>query len=138
MSGEREKKLRGELVDRREDRSYRQALKLLKRYQTAVLKAKETDAGRVFEILKMEFEKDRGEYDRLFEQAGEVLENAFDFMETAFLNSQEMVVFLSDLNTDSYSIRFLQEYECERYDRYNKELLFEDVSTEIRKRIEAL
>ena len=81
---------------------------------------------------------DRRALDILFDQAGNVLENTFDFMETAFLNSQEMVVFIADLNTDFYSIRFLQEYECERYYQYNKEMLFEDVSTEIRKRIEAL
>ena len=59
-------------------------------------------------------------------------------MEAAFLNSQELVVFLSELNTDFYCIAFLKEYDCERYYRYNKELLFEDRSAQIKKRIEAL
>ncbi|MFQ9395354.1 MAG: hypothetical protein ACLR2E_16490 [Lachnospiraceae bacterium] len=35
-----------------------------------------------------------------FTEAGETLEHAFDFFEAAFLNSQELVVFLSELNTD--------------------------------------
>ena len=59
-------------------------------------------------------------------------------MEAAFLNSQELVVFLSELNTDFYCIAFLKEYDCERYYRYNKDLLFEDRSAQIKKRIEAL
>ena len=54
------------------------------------------------------------------------------------LNSQELVVFLSELNTDFYCIAFLKEYDCERYYRYNQELLFEDRSAQIKKRIEAL
>ena len=54
------------------------------------------------------------------------MEYAFDFMEAAFYNSQEMVMFVSGINTDFYCVRFLETYECERYVRYNKELLFED------------
>lgn len=133
-----EKKRTEELLNRREDLCFRKALEMLRRYQNQVLGSGVFDGNAVFEILKKEFAKDQESLDRLFAQAGNVLENAFDFMETAFLNSQEMVVFVSNLNTDFYCIQFLQEYECERYYRYNKELLFENVSQEIRKRIEAL
>lgn len=35
-------------------------------------------------------------------------------------------------------VRFLETYECERYIRYNKDLLFEDAGAQIRKRIEEL
>lgn len=52
------------------------------------------------------------------------LEHAFDFMEAAFGGSQEMVLFVTELNTGFYSIEFLQEYDCERYYQYNKNLLF--------------
>ena len=55
---------------------------------------------------------------------GERLEHAFDFMEAAFGGSQEMVLFVTELNTGFYSIEFLQEYDCERYYQYNKNLLF--------------
>ena len=58
------------------------------------------------------------------EAAGEKLEHAFDFMEAAFGGSQEMVLFVTELNTGFYSIEFLQEYDCERYYQYNKNLLF--------------
>lgn len=133
-----EKKKAGELLNRREELCYRKAMELLEKYKNAAQGAGKRSGSQVFEALKAEFLKDREAFEELFDQAGEVLENAFDFMEAAFLNSQELVVFVSSLNTDFYSIRFLKEYECERYYRYNKELLFENVSQEIRKRIEAL
>lgn len=133
-----ERKKAGELLNRREELCYRKAMELLEKYKNAAQGAGKRSGSQVFEALKAEFLKDREAFEKLFDQAGEVLENAFDFMEAAFLNSQELVVFVSSLNTDFYSIRFLKEYECERYYRYNKELLFENVSQEIRKRIEAL
>lgn len=42
-----------------------------------------------------------------------------------FGQSQEMVVFITSLNMGFYSVRFLGEYECERYYRYNQTLLFD-------------
>ena len=45
-------------------------------------------------------------------------------MEAAFGGSQEMVLFVTELNAGFYSIEFLQEYDCERYYQYNKNLLF--------------
>lgn len=50
----------------------------------------------------------------------------------------EMVIFVSGINTDYSCVRFLETYECERYIRYNRDLLFEDASQEIRRRIEEL
>jgi len=68
----------------------------------------------------------------LVESSGQKLEHAFDFMEAAFGNGQEMVLFLTELNTGFYSLRFLQEYDCERYYQYNQNLLFSKEEEEIR------
>lgn len=51
------------------------------------------------------------------------LEYAFDFMEQAFLNGQEMVVFLTNLTLGVESSAFLAEHPSERYTRYHKQLL---------------
>ncbi len=66
------------------------------------------------------------------------LEAAFDFMELAFGNSQEMVVFITELNSNVYSIRFLQLYECERYYQYNTNLQFSEKREELARRIQEL
>ena len=67
-----------------------------------------------------------------------MLEFAFDFMEEVFGAGQELVIFVTELNKDPGSVRFLQEYDCERYYRYNKELLFEENRQGIEARLRAL
>ena len=66
------------------------------------------------------------EYESLSEEALRMLEHGFDFMEAAFSAGQEMVIFVTELNTNYYSVNFLRENRCERYYEYNKNLLFED------------
>lgn len=134
LQHEWEQKKKQEILTRREELCYRKAEERLEAYQRVL----EISDQKTFSVLKEAFEKEQGEFEKIFSEAAESLEHAFDFMEEAFLNSQEMVVFLSELNTNFYSIAFLKEYECERYYRYNKDLLFEDVNQQLRKRIEAL
>lgn len=84
------------------------------------------------------FAQEQDDLDAEFEAAGQMLEHAFDFVEAAYGNGQEMVVFITELNSDFYSTCFLQEYECERYYRYNQQLLFEEGSRSIEARLRAL
>ena len=57
--------------------------------------------------------------------AAAALEAAFDFMEQAFAESQEMVVFVTELTVNPVSHAFLTENGCERYFQYNKDLLLD-------------
>ena len=57
--------------------------------------------------------------------ASAALEAAFDFMEQAFAESQEMVVFVTELTVNPVSHAFLTENGCERYFQYNKDLLLD-------------
>lgn len=90
-----------------------------------------SDGPAAWDYVRGLFAKDSDQYEAQREEAGRKLEHGFDFMEAAFGNSQEMVLFVTELNTGFYSVRFLQEYDCERYYRYNKELLFSDEEQEI-------
>ena len=56
-------------------------------------------------------------------KASSALENAFTFMEEAFGEGQEMVVFITELTMDPDASRFITENGCERYFKYNKTLL---------------
>lgn len=88
--------------------------------------------------LRLLFGGESDEYEEMSETALAMLECAFDFMEAAFGESQEMVLFVTELNTNYYSVHFLKENACERYYQYNKSLLFEDREDEIRKRLNGL
>ncbi len=57
------------------------------------------------------------------EAASKALEYAFDFMEQAFPNGQELVVFVTELTLGKEAVMFLAEHNCERYMHYNQELL---------------
>ena len=90
-----------------------------------------TDWNEGFALLRERFSADSDRYEELFDEAGEALEHAFDFMEAAFAGSQELVLFVTELNTGAYSVHFLQDYECERYYQYNRDLLFSREEEEI-------
>jgi len=72
---------------------------------------------------KEAFDRQRGQLKDAEEAAGKMLENAFDFMEEAFADGEEMVIFVTNLTITSECALFLGEYHCGRYQKYNKELL---------------
>ncbi len=138
LKNTREKKQKEGFLERREDLCIRQAVTLLEDYAKLLKQHSEVRGEDAFDLVREAFGEERVSWEDEWDQAGNTLEYAFDFMEAAFYNSQEMVMFVSGINTDFYCVRFLETYECERYVRYNRDLLFEDVSQQIRRRIEEL
>ena len=57
------------------------------------------------------------------DQTMEKLEHAFSFMESAFGEGQEMVVFVTELTMGTESSAFLQDNPSESYQNYNQKLL---------------
>ena len=92
----------------------------------------------IFDRFRELFGDERTELEDLCAHAGQTLEYAFDFMEGTFGSSQEMVVFITELNSSAPAVRFLQENECERYFEYNKNLLFDERRTDILSRLDRL
>ena len=76
--------------------------------------------------IKASFAKDTEERKQLIQTAAAYLENAFAFMESAFGESQEMVIFITELNANKYCARFIRDNGSAKYDRYNKSLLFDE------------
>ena len=163
---EHEAKRAAELLTRREDRVYRDALRRLEEYQHRLLSGKnllnaEREAvngralhlsaegtndqafgqsaagtdGQIFEQLRIWFNEAQDQLDEEETVTGGMLEHAFDFLEAAYGPGQEMVIFITELNSDSGSIQFLKQYECERYYRYNRQLLFEESGRAIEERL---
>lgn len=120
---EREQKKRGELLTRQEDRRLRRLVSTMLGYEAELKRQPPADGEEAFDILRGLFLEERTAYEDLQEAGSTVLEHAFDFLEAAFEPGQEMVVFLTGLHTSSAAIAFLAGTECERCDRYNRELL---------------
>ena len=96
---------------------------LMEKLKAAQQEVTKDSAQSCFEAAKVGFDRQREVLVQTEEAAGAALEHAFDFMEQAFENGEEMVVFVTELTITSESARFLSEHTCERYQTYNKQLL---------------
>lgn len=90
------------------------------------LKAKKALEGELDEKIRSSFAEQTAVRERMIDAASENLECAFDFCEAAFGESQEMVVFITELTVNRYSSWFIDENGCDRYYKYNKGLLFHE------------
>lgn len=98
--------------------------KVTKTYEE--LKAKKALEGELDEGIRSSFAEQTAARERMIDEAAENLECAFDFCEAAFGESQEMVVFITELTVNRYSSWFIGENGCDRYYKYNKGLLFHE------------
>lgn len=132
------RKRKAGLLNRREDYLSRDVETLLLQYEKALRREELEEGGPAWNRIRELFEEENARYETLLAEAGKALEHAFDFMEAAFGDGQEMVVFITELNSGYFSVKFLKEYDCERYYQYNERLLFKDRENEIRTRIDSL
>lgn len=135
LSAERESKLKCGFIGRYEDYLMRDTEGKLNEYALLLDREHIDTHDGAFRRLKERFDEETAEYDRMSECVLSLLEHGFDFLEAAFGAGQEMTIFVTELNTSYYSVRFLKENPCERYYQYNKTLLFEDRENDIRERL---
>lgn len=81
------------------------------------------DAKESFAQAKTGFDIQREALEESEQDASDALEHAFDFMEQAFEDGEEMVVFVTELTLSSEAAMFLAEHTCDRYMTYNEQLL---------------
>ncbi|MCQ2559847.1 MAG: ATPase, partial [Clostridia bacterium] len=66
------------------------------------------------------------------------LHNLFAFLEEVFGAGQEMLLLVTELTVNYYSVKFISSKGSEDYYRYNKELLFQERNQDIGQRMERL
>ena len=65
------------------------------------------------------------------EETGRRLENAFAFLEQSLGESQELVLFATELTAGFHTSWFLQNFGSEAYYRHNRSLLFHDAQAQL-------
>ena len=65
------------------------------------------------------------------------LDHAFAFLEEAFGQGQELVIFVTELTAGLDTSWFIEVFGCDAYFRHNRELLFDDTRRRIREKIQA-
>ena len=97
----------------------------LETYRNEV-KTSHSDGEEAFACIKEKFTAEIQQREQIIEATDQMLNYAFDFMEKTFGDSQEMVIFLTELNTDYYAVWYVDQNGCDRYYQYNKSLLFSE------------
>ena len=110
-------------------------LTLLRAWESRVAAAPDPDAA--FDAAREGFNQEVRKREQAVGAASDALEYAFDFMERAFGEGQELVVFVNELALGPDSAPFLAENECERFTAYSRRLLLEDGKNELSAALDA-
>ncbi len=88
-----------------------------------------------FDRLKAYFTQHIAARDQAADLAHTHLDNAFAYLEKAFGDSQEMVLFVTELTAGEHTSWFIQNFGCDAYFRHNQDLLFEDRRKDLNRQI---
>lgn len=124
-----------ELLGREADQQYQKVLRTMERFGQTLKLEGIREKHPAFLRMKELFALENEAYERQQQQSLETLEYAFDFLEGAFGTGQEMVMFITELNSNYYSVKFLESCDCERYYQYNQELLFDEKRRKLLERL---
>ena len=96
------------------------------------------DANASFALIKKVFDDKVKAMKDSSVEIGKKLSNAFKFLETAFGDGQEMLIFVTELTINRYTASFISRYGCPEYFKHNKELLLYERHKDIIREIEVL
>ena len=91
-----------------------------------------------FDDIKAKFEEMLDALDGRLDRAARGLDNVFRFVEEAFGDGQEMLLLVTDLSVNRYSMAFINDHGCERYFAHNEKLLFRERGDDLIDRINRL
>ena len=100
--------------------------------------AAETDGMQAFGLLKMDFDARVKAMKQNGIEKGALLENLFLFSEEVFTNGHELLIIVTELTTNYYTARYINEYGCEKYFEHNKELLFYERQKKLMQELDGL
>ena len=109
----------------------------LEDYRQRLSKEEITASGETMEAVRGWFGGEVEKRRALAAEAGARFDNAFRFLEQTFGQSQELVIFVTEITSGHDTSWFVENFGCDAYFRHNKELLFDDTRRRIRDDIAA-
>lgn len=125
-------------LDRWQERTRRQELSLLEAYGQKLAQARPKDGQEAFGLVREWFQEQPKARQQAIQRAADGLEKAFGFLEEAFGQGQELVVFITELAANYYSAKFIDENGSEPFYRLNKNLLFGETQRNLLKEIDKM
>ncbi|WP_031473567.1 ATP-binding protein [Agathobaculum desmolans] len=100
------------------------------------LRQQSIPAAQAFDCLKALFAADVQSRAAAVEQTDAQIANAFAFLDAAIPDSQELVLFATELTANFFTSWFIQNFGSEAYFAHNKRLLFDDTHQQLTEAIE--
>lgn len=107
----------------REKEEYQSAMQILQNYGQF---PDTDDLNRDFTKIKKDFDKSVKQHEKQIKSVQNMLECAFTFIKKVWGDSQEMVLFLTELTSGMDSMFFINQWGSDSYFHYNQELLTYD------------
>ena len=119
------------LLSEQKYRSYERAIDMLQQAQHLGAQT----GSLTFDQVKEAFSKMLGGLESRVEQGEQALDRALAFAEQAFGEGQEMLLLITDLSANRYSMAFINAHGSERFFKHNSALLFGDRGADLAARI---
>lgn len=116
-------------LDADSTRRMQQELQILEQYLHAVQPEKAAEDA--FACVKEQFAVQTEKRAQAVTEAGQGLDHVFRFLEESVGESQEMVMFATELTANFYTAWYIQNCGCEAYYRHNQAILFDDAQSKI-------
>jgi hypothetical protein len=118
--------------------AYNSLLNMLDEIRKTVVTASPSKADDAFKLVKKQFDGKVKALKAMSVSVGDKLSNAFKFLEIAFGDGQEMLIFVTELTLNRYTASFISRYGSTEYFRHNKDLLLYERHKDIIREIEIL
>ena len=122
----------------KEDRDQGQReIGLLESFRQDLAREDVTEPAAVLEAARERLGREAETRKALAEAVSAQMDNAFRFLEQTFGQGQELVIFVTEITAGYDTSWFVEQFGCEAYFRHNRELLFDDARSRIRREIAA-
>ncbi len=118
------KEVKNKIITKAEGRFKMSIIDKAEDFVNELLKENIVNCEEGFEKIKFLFAAEVDKRQETVDSVSDALNNAFDFMELVFGQSQEIIIFVTELNAGYYSIKFIDENGCVKFYQYNKQLLY--------------
>lgn len=122
----------GELIARREADWQEWAAGRLEAYDLYLKERHIREKREGMDCIRELFREDLKERQEIIEKIKRELEHAFRFIEDAFGEEQEMVLFVSGLSRSERAMEFISSHGCDAYFKYSEVLLYRKKEEEFR------
>ncbi len=126
------------LLDRTQNKLWNQIILKLYFFKEQILLNRIKENEHAFSYIKKEFDSMVQDYQNKIAETSNYLETSFVFLEDTFGESQELVVFLTELTGNFYSMHFIGEHGSKHYIKHNQSLMFSETKQELLKEIDEL